>query len=387
MSNDSESEASGSRAAMKTCQYCFEPIRLEAVKCRYCGSSLSEPGVTEPKGDNKVVYVLDKDLIRFAKFSVAVLTLITIVGALFYGIDVKQLRSEIEKDHKAISILTNDNKALSARLKTALEETRQVQIEIKSQAETARTNARRAEIALAGIQETQRQAQTKFNEIVALQDGSLTIIRQTTSTTSTASAPSGRGKLWTNGATLHVRFLGGKESDHAKIERWAQAWTEYANIHFVFDNDPEAEIRISFKEFDGSWSYVGRDSVEVVSESNQATMNLGWVDEANVLHQFGHVLGLRHEHQNPYEPVPWNEEAVYATFSKSPNLWDANTIDHNILRPYSKDAFPIEKPFDPHSIMLYSFSGDLTQGNIPLEAGKELSEIDKAFVAKLYPKS
>jgi len=85
----------------------------------------------------------------------------------------------------------------------------------------------------------------------------------------------GRGKLWLNGATLHVRFLGDDKADHVKVEQWAKGWSEFANIHLA--NDPGAEIRISFKKGEGSWSYVGRDDVDVVSHLEQATMNLGWL--------------------------------------------------------------------------------------------------------------
>jgi len=428
MSNGPESEPGGDRPAMKTCRYCFELIRLEAVKCRYCGSSQTEsaagdPEADKPKDDKRVVYIVDRDLIRFAKFSIAVLALITIVGALFYGFDVKQLRSEIEKDNKAIreenqtlskeltrtlddagkisadvkalrakseednkaiAALREENKALSDKLKETLDDARQVQTEIKAQAEAARANARRSESALASILKSRQQAETTVREIVAMQDGSLTVVQQTTSTS--AVAP-GRAKLWPNGTTLHVRFLGGEAADHTKVAKWAKAWSEFANVTFVFDDAPNAEIRISFEKGQGSWSYIGRDIVDMVPDQKQATMNLGWLDEANVLHQFGHVLGLQHEHQNPYEPVPWDEKAVYDLFGGPPNFWDKPTIARNILEPYSKDAYPIPKPFDAKSIMLYSFPNDLTKGDFSLQAGTTLSASDKAFIAKLYRKS
>ena len=49
-------------------------------------------------------------------------------------------------------------------------------------------------------------------------------------------------------------------------------------------------------------------------------MNYGWLtpdsddDELRrvVLHEFGHALGLIHEHQNPEGGIEWNEPAVKA---------------------------------------------------------------------------
>ena len=40
-------------------------------------------------------------------------------------------------------------------------------------------------------------------------------------------------------------------------------------------------------------------------------MNLGFVDRPTVLHEFGHSLGLIHEHQSPFKGgFEWNREEV-----------------------------------------------------------------------------
>ena len=71
-------------------------------------------------------------------------------------------------------------------------------------------------------------------------------------------------------------------------------------------------------------------------------MNYGWLtptsddDELRrvVLHEFGHALGLIHEHQNPEGGIQWNEPAVKADLSGPPNNWDDETIRHNVLDHY-----------------------------------------------------
>lgn len=40
-------------------------------------------------------------------------------------------------------------------------------------------------------------------------------------------------------------------------------------------------------------------------------MNLGFVDRSTVLHEFGHSLGLIHEHQSPFKGgFEWNRDEV-----------------------------------------------------------------------------
>lgn len=194
------------------------------------------------------------------------------------------------------------------------------------------------------------------------------------------------GKSWMNGSTLRVRFIGGSSQQHAVAREQAGWWSDVANLHFNFNNAPDAEIRISFDASDGAWSYVGTDCRNI--PANEATMNLGFLDGGTAAHEFGHAIGLAHEHQNPAGGLQWNEQVVIREMAKSPNFWDEQTTRHNILRRYSADQVN-GTGFDPKSIMLYFFPGSWTLNGIGSEANEVLSDMDKAFVAgaKMYPKN
>lgn len=194
------------------------------------------------------------------------------------------------------------------------------------------------------------------------------------------------GKTWMNGSTLHVRFIGGTAAQRAKAQEQAGWWTAVANLNLVFDNAPGAEIRISFDANDGAWSYVGTDGRDI--PLNEATMNLGFLDGGTCAHEWGHALGLAHEHQNPAGGIQWNEAVVIREMAKSPNFWDADTTRHNILQRYRADQVN-GTSFDPKSIMLYFFPADWTTNGIGTEANETLSVVDKQFIAgaKMYPKT
>lgn len=194
------------------------------------------------------------------------------------------------------------------------------------------------------------------------------------------------GKLWMNGSTLRVRFLGGTAAQQAKAKEQAQWWTAFANLKFDFNNAPDAEIRISFDPDDGAWSYIGTDNRGI--PSNQATMNLGFMDGGTAGHEFGHAIGLAHEHQNPDGGIEWNEATVIQSLSGPPNNWDEATIRHNVLDKYRADQLRGTK-FDPDSIMLYFFPGSWVKSGVGTHANEVLSATDKAFIAsaQAYPKS
>ena len=208
----------------------------------------------------------------------------------------------------------------------------------------------------------------------------------TTGPNGTTRAISPRGKSWLNGSNLRVRFMGGSAAEQATAREQALWWADYANLTFDFGNAPDAEIRVSFDTNDGAWSFVGTDSRQM--PPNQATMNLGFLDGGTAGHEFGHAIGLAHEHSSPAGGIQWDEPVVLAALAGPPNFWDEATTRHNVFFKYSLDQIH-GTAFDPDSIMLYAFPASWTTNGVATHANDILSTLDKEFVtgAKMYPKS
>lgn len=201
-----------------------------------------------------------------------------------------------------------------------------------------------------------------------------------------------RNKMWEPaGRTLRIRFLDGDPVVQKKVAKFAQEWTKYANLKLDFNDDPKAEIRVSFLQ-PGSWSYIGTDAIDPQLALDQPTMNLGWLTKATrndevfrvVLHEFGHALGLIHEHQNPVATIPWNKPAVYDFYEGPPNSWTPEQVDVNLFQVYDKENTKYSE-FDPHSIMLYPIPKEFTLGGFEVGWNSTLSDLDKQFIHEWYP--
>lgn len=195
--------------------------------------------------------------------------------------------------------------------------------------------------------------------------------------------------LWANGTLIKIRFLEGSQKDRDFVQTTASLWLKYANLKFEFGEDPNAHIRIGFQSNDGAWSAVGTDCLNsAYFPKKERTMNLGWLDEGVVLHEFGHAIGLGHEHQNPKGGIQWNEPVVIKALKGPPNHWSEEVTRHNVIQKYSLNQI-IGTAFDPDSIMLYYFPAEWTLNGFATHANEDLSKMDKAFVAsaKAYPKT
>jgi hypothetical protein len=245
---------------------------------------------------------------------------------------------------------------------------------------------------------------------------------------------------WSPGSTITVAFNGGTPRLHALLERIVSEWSEFANIKFDFgrdasghyrtwspsDLDYKADVRVAFNG-DGYWSVVGKNTINPdLYQPGTQTMNLQGFDsslpygfEGVARHEFGHVLGLEHEHQSPVvtcgfrwadDPgyVPTTDQSgafthdaqnrfpgIYTYMEGPPNKWSKQQVDYNLL-PLSKvDNIPVTDysigPFDKLSIMKYYYpdrmfvSGKNSQCYSPNE-NYDLSAEDKQLIAASYPK-
>jgi serralysin len=197
---------------------------------------------------------------------------------------------------------------------------------------------------------------------------------------------------WNPGDQIRVKFIEGDYGLRDRVKEVAERWTadDMADLEFVWVGDEDdAEVRIAFKQGDGSWSYMGTFCRQIPAD--EPTMNYGWLTPDSedeelqrvVLHEFGHALGLIHEHQNPQNGIDWNEPAVIADLSGPPNNWDEDQIRHNVLNRYDPDAVTATDA-DADSIMMYPIPAAWTNDGFSADMNPDLSQTDRDFIRKEY---
>ncbi len=200
-----------------------------------------------------------------------------------------------------------------------------------------------------------------------------------------------KDKLWPKGKVLKVRFLQGQPALHARVMKAAQSWIlPGMKLQLLPAQAGEAaDFRIAFDTKAGSWSYVGTDCRTI--RPADPTMNLGWADmdtpekdfSSVVIHEFGHALGLLHEHNHPAARVQWDKAAVNADLSGDPNFWDQATIDSNVFAKFEASQV-ITTDFDKASVMIYTVPKHWTLDGSSFMPSWKLSAGDAATITKLY---
>jgi len=245
-----------------------------------------------------------------------------------------------------------------------------------------------------------------------------------------------RISLWDK-SELKICFIDNNSED------WRRAWVAYIistnmqpyvgiKLNFILENVPNPkkyDIRIDFNPDEGCYSLIGKDAIYT---SSLETINFGWIDapsdftfnyndkdyyipkNANnlrgggntiggtILHEFGHALGMIHEHQTPFDnPFIWNVDSILRVYQGPPNNWNEQDIKDNFLNNYGNQVELYNgSSFDPYSIMKYAMgsSTDLldkskypSQNKYDVAVGmleqlnSTLSDVDKYWLGKNYP--
>ena len=239
--------------------------------------------------------------------------------------------------------------------------------------------------------------------------------------------------LWPSPRTITVGFLSYNTAVSLNTSSWAwkRAWVAYVitqyfapfvNVTFQFELEPtygpNCDIRISFDPSAGCYSRLGTDALQNWGGLNE-TVNFGWMDAplftsftyngvqyttpasfsqggypgqgTTIIHEFGHVMGMVHEHNTPFGlSFQWNTAAVYQYFQGPPNNWTKADVDQNVLFLYSQVGMNGSQ-FDSYSMMKFSFPGALLlnptakQISDAQRVNFEMSNCDKIWLSYNYP--
>ena len=215
-------------------------------------------------------------------------------------------------------------------------------------------------------------------------------------------------KTWDTSKAIKVCFFDGSPSLRKRIAVVANRWAEIENTGLKFDfgniestyicgeGNTRFDIRIGFG-YKGYWSTVGTDSVNLAAQTEQS-MNLALFNvnpppepefSRVVLHEFGHAIGLKHDHQIPDSscPMEFDWDRINHYLKGPPNYWSQQTINDN-MKPISTSDRTSDSDFDKHSIMLYSFPRDFYKVRNPkcyTPGNTRLSRGDKLVVQNYYP--
>lgn len=207
---------------------------------------------------------------------------------------------------------------------------------------------------------------------------------------------------------VYVKFLDGDKNQYSQVMNDANGWArcKETGLKFYFYDPtgkpldtgapaaPTFNVRVTFTGV-GYWSAIG---VKVPADvpADGATMQLAGLDKSDVnpvrrrrtvLHEFGHSLGLLHEHlrESVVECIdPVKAKEYYA---RPPNNWDDKKTEANVLRRL-EGVVDLSHEYDYRSIMNYVIPREILKDpncQVP-EVVTELSEDDCKMIAHYYPK-
>lgn len=176
-----------------------------------------------------------------------------------------------------------------------------------------------------------------------------------------------------------------------EVKESMNTWSTFANINFEYYPTPDAipaelakypHVRITFLESKGNWAIVGPSYINDKRPFNMSLEGIGntsFTRKSTMTHEFGHVLGLVHEHQHPDRIV--SDEEIKAN-CKLFGLSEASCKSQMLDKHSAKSAVIL--PYVENSIMHYEVESSARPEGIVGGVGF-FTEGDAVAVTHLYP--